>query len=300
MTKWLLLVAKRLTPLMNALEARQMSSSYTQADETHIQVLKEPGRKAEQRSFMWTLLSHLPNGAFIVRYHYSMDRSSQTACQLLSSLHGFIQTDGYAGYYEVFKKNPELIHGGCAMHARRKFKEAQRAANGESLADWALEKFATLYQIEEKCKTLSVTDRFHVRLKEAYPIWEEMLAWVEKYLPKARPKDPLTQAMAYFQKHYTHLTAYLKNGFYEMDNGRIEREIRYLSIGRKNWLFCNSVAGAKASAAFYSLISTIRINKLNLQETLSKLIDDVAKATTKADYERILDYLLATPSPQKS
>ena len=71
------------------------------ADETPVQVLKEPGRRAETKSYMWVFRSGEYDPEQIVLFHYSPTRAGQTAKEFLEGFHGYLMTDGYGGYNKL-------------------------------------------------------------------------------------------------------------------------------------------------------------------------------------------------------
>jgi transposase len=83
---------------------------------------------------------------------------------------------------------------------------------------------------------------------------------------------------------------YLDDGHYPIDNNKAENSIRPFAIGRKNWLFANSQAGAKANANLYSLIETAKLNGLNPLDYLKQVFTALPNAQTIDDIERMLPW----------
>lgn len=210
---------------------------------------------------------------------------------------GYLQADGYGGYNGLEKQNG-LIRIGCNMHGRRKFFDAaEGSSKGQSLAKDGLQFYKELYEIEEVAREYTYSERFIYRVKHAVPIWAKMKAWAESNRNAVPPKSKIGQAYHYFIEQFELLKGYLQHGMLEMDNGFAERSIRKFAIGRNNWLFSDSVGGAKASSLFYSLVVTAKINGVNPYAALEKIFTEIPLAKSIDDYERIAASLF-TPTMQ--
>ena len=105
------------------------------------------------------------------------------------------------------------------------------------------------------------------------------------------PKTELGTALQYLHNQWARLIGYLDAGQYPIDNNRAENAIRPFAVGKKNWLFANSQAGAKASANLYSLIQTAKANDLNPYEYLKQIFIALPNATTVEDIEKLLPWV---------
>ena len=292
MGRWIVGAASQCQPVWNALEERLMASPYVGCDETRVQVLKENGRPAESQSWMW-IRSTPSDSVKIALFDYDSSRSGAVAKRLFEGYKGYLQVDGYGGYNALEQKEG-ITRLGCNMHGRRKFYDASLGSErGQPLAKEGLEYYHQLNKIEETAKDLPPEERFLLRHQEATPIWEQMKAWAEKTYPAVPPKSKIGTALHYFLGEYEYLTAYLKNGMLLFDNGFTERTVKYFAIGRKNWLFSDTVAGAKASSLFYSFVVTAKLNGVNPYDALDRIFTDVPLANTIDDYEHIATYLLS-------
>lgn len=292
MARWVVKCAEACLPVWNILCDRLLDSFYVSCDETYTQVLKEPGRKAESKSWMWVRC--VPTGANkIILFDYDSHRSAEVAKKLLSGFKGFLQVDGYASY-NILEKDMELIRIGCNMHGRRYFEKALKigAKSGQTLAEVALRFYKRLYDHEEELRALPPDERYKLRQEVQVPIWEEFKSWAEDNHSKVPPKSKIGEAFKYFHSEYAYLTGYLQDGRLEMDNGFAERAIRSFAIGRNNWMFADSEAGAHASAMFYSLLCTAKINNVNIYESIKHLFNEIPKAKTIEDYERLADIIM--------
>jgi transposase len=274
-----------------------MRSLYLACDETWLQVLKEKGRKPETDSWMW-LRTNPSDKEKIALFDYDPHRSGEVAQRLFAEYRGILQVDGY-GAYNILEKQEGLIRIGCNMHGRRKFESAKTigAKQGQSLAEVALKFYSDLYDLEERLKQLSWEERHELRQKEAAPIWAAFKSWAELTAPKVPPKSKIGEAFHYFLNEYDYLIGYMRDGRLEMDNGFAERAIKYFAIGRNNWLFSDTVAGAEASSLFYSFVVTAKLNGVNPLHALTRIFTEVPNARSIEDYERLADLLVTRPPP---
>jgi transposase len=251
-------VGKALAPLIVLLEEALLSGSVIHMDETPVQVLNEPDRKAQSQSYMWVRMGGVTDHP-IVLFNYDKSRSSEVPLRLLGNFTGHLMSDGYAGYHAVTKHGITGI--GCWAHARRKFKEAEKV-QGKSKATGkvhlALSEMQKLYVIERQIADKPPDEKLAVRQARAGPVLNKMRSWLDKSRTQVPPKSALGKALAYLDGEWPRLIRYVDDGRLPIDNNPCENAIRPFVIGRKNWLFSQSQAGVEASAAIYSLIETAK------------------------------------------
>ena len=295
MARWMVKSTQRLQPLWNLLEDQLLSSPYLHGDETPIQVLKEPDKTAQSRSYMWVRASGLPDKKVIL-FDYAPGRGGNIAQQLFAGYQGYLQTDDYAGYNAVCTEN-EITQLGCWAHARRKFIEAQKAhktpkgqkpKNGK--ADVALNLIGKLYGIERTIKDKTHEERHQIRQRDSLPILKKIRSWLDKTLHHVLPKGLLGKALGYLDRNWHKLTVYTQAGYLNIDNNPAENAIRPFVIGRKNWLFSDSQQGAKASAMLYSIIETAKANNLEPFKYLTYLFKNLPAAQNLDDIEATLPW----------
>jgi transposase len=287
MARWLVAVSQKLMPLYNLLQDELLSKDYLQMDETTVQVLKEDGKKATSKSYMWVRFA--PGMNPIVLFDYFPTRSGQVPIELLEGFKGRLQVDGYDGYAQVCSKN-KLTRLGCMDHSRRKFVDAFKTSGGKDIGKRGLAFFKSLYGIEEDIAKLSSDEKLKIRQQKSKPILEEIKTWVEDKRLKTTPKSVSGKAINYFHNEYSYLAGYLEDGKLNISNCGVENKIRPFAIGRKNWLFSASVEGAKASAMFYSLIETAKANNVEPFDWLKRVLEKLPQAETVEDYEELLPF----------
>ena len=162
---------------------------------------------------------------------------------------------------------------GCWAHTRRKFDEALRGQKNskkksskrtskESKARQALSQIQALYRIEREIKEASIEERYRVRQERSEPLIVKLRAWLDASLDSVPPQSLTGKAMYYMHRQWPKLVRVLEDGRVPLDTNLVENAIRPFVIGRKNWLFADSVAGARASANFYGLIETAKANRI--------------------------------------
>ena len=290
MASWLIRVSEKLLPIWNILEEWALETGYMGIDATYVQVLKEKDRAPQTKSFMWARGS--PEKG-IVLFDYDVSGGGAVAKNLMQDFNGALQADAHRGY-GVFEKTKILLLG-CMMHARRRFHAAWLATKKQpGLAENALKMFKKLYKFEEafKLQALTPEQRYEARLKEVKPYLEKIKSWCEDKKSRVLKESPLGNAINYFINEYTELAAFLEDGRYEIDNGWIERAIRKFAIGRNNWLFCDTVDGAKASSILYSLVITAKLNEKDPFKVMTEIFQQLPMAQTIDDYEKLAKLLV--------
>ena len=145
-----------------------------------------------------------------------------------------------------------------------------------------------LYLVERQARGLDPIQRHQLRQDQALPVVDQLEAWLTKTLPRVAPKTKLGQALLYLQAQWSALVGYLDDGCYPIDNNAIENAIRPFAIGRKNWLFSRSTAGAHASANLYSLIETAKGRGIEPHAYLRRIFKELPLAATVEDIDALL------------
>ena len=294
---WMIRLGQVVVPLMNLMDEIQCGYDVLQMDETTVQVLKEDGRAAQSKSRMWVRRGGPPDKP-IVLFNYEQTRSGAVAWRLLEDFKGFLQSDGYSGYIAVGSREG-TVHIGCLAHARRKFDEALKARKATGKGGLAAEGLALIqkiYRIEKVAREAKLTpdQRRQLRDEKARPVWNELGKWLDAKRGQAPPQSLIGKALGYLDNQWAGLIRVLDDGRLEVDNNLCENAIRPFVMGRKAWLFCDTPAGAEASARLYGLIETAKANGLEPYAYLKLVFTELPKATTLADVETLLPWQVAT------
>ena len=220
--------------------------------------------------------------------------------RLFEDYHGIIVTDGYAAYDGVAEAL-KLVHAGCMAHARRKFDEAKKAQpDSATHARAALDFIARLSAIEKSLwdpdHPVTPEQRVAVRKVRSAPITAEFHAWLEALAPQVLPQGKLGKAVHYTLGQWRKLCVFLTQGEVPMHNNRCGNAIRPFVVGRKGWLFSDTVKGAVASASLYSLVETAKVNGIEPHAYLTNLFERLPHLGTVEDYEAILPWNATTPT----
>jgi len=284
-------------PLVNLIRDQLVGGDYLQCDETRFQVLKELGKSAQSQSYLWVMRGGTEEQPLLL-YDYDPSRSSEVPMRLLEGFQGYLQTDGYEGYTAVGSMGG-VVHVGCWAHARRKFDEALGAqgknrkkgakrTKKQSKAEQGLRWIGKLYRIERETAQMSADERHRIRQEHARPIIDQIRDWLNESVGSVPPKSLTGKALGYLDKQWPKLVRYLEDGRVRMDTNLVENAIRPFVIGRKNWMFADTVRGAEASANLYSVIETAKANGIEPYAYLRHVFAELPKATKLEDIEALL------------
>ena len=184
---------------------------------------------------------------------------------------------------------------GCFDHARRKFNEAIKAQpKGKkvkaSLADVGLSKINALYRLERNISDLPAHEKYQQRQKIAVPLLNELKLWLGNKAEETAKGGLTYKAIYYTLNQWSTLIAYCNDGRINISNAGAENAIRPFAVGRRRWLFCDTPAGANASAVHYSLIETAKANGLSPDDYYAYILPKLAYAKTVEDYEALLPW----------
>lgn len=287
----------RLTSLHMLLRDKLLSQPLIHADETTVQVLKEPGRRPEQQSYLWLYRSGAKAEQQVVVFEYQQTRAGIHALNFLtrddgSIYSGMLQADGYAGYNAI----SEAVRIACMAHIRRKFVNALMlvpwSARSDSLAAQIIELIGELYAIERSGKGLADAELLALRSRDSRPLVARIESWMKEHRDKVLPKSALGNAIRYGLEQWPAMKRYLDDGRCSIDNNIAERDIKRVVMGRKAWLFADSVDGMEASAVLYSLVQTCIANQVDPYKYFKAVIERMPYARSQADLEALLPWNL--------
>jgi transposase len=251
-----------LEPVYDALMASVLASRVKAMDETPIKAGRAgPGKM--KGTYFWPIYGEHDEVCFP---HFESRRHEhvQQALGLDVVSGGVLLTDGYAAY-DSYARKSGITHAQCWTHARRGFFEAQDAE--PQAAAEALHRIGALYEIEEeiRCKKLSSEAKRQHRLTHSKPHVDGFFAWVKQQFERQGllPSNPFTKALAYVRERRAGLEVYLRDADVQMDTNHLERALRAIPMGRRNWLFCWTEVGAKHAGIAQSLIVTCRLHGID-------------------------------------
>lgn len=195
-------------------------------------------------------------------------------------------TDGLAQYHLIEDDLEGLTNANCWAHARRDFADAVKAIKDPVLAKrstayQALVRISAIYKLDESLKGLTPLQRLKERLKNVKPLVEEYFAWVKDVLGSQLPKGATASGLHYSINQEKYLRLFLNDGEVPFGNSASERAIRTFCVGKKNWVFIDSVKGAEASAVIYSISETAKLNNLSTYHYFNYLLTELPKLIDK-------------------
>ena len=299
MSRWLIDLMTPLRPITNLLKDYVIDYDVASCDATTLQVLNEPGRKAETKSYVYCVRGGPPDKSVIL-YDYNDVEHKQFVHQWFVGFKGYLHVDGDNFFDLVGNDNASIVN--CNAHARRKFEPIAQANKGKGIAKEAMRFFKELYKIEREAKDnqFKPEQRHQLRQEKSKPLMEAFNTWVDKVYPSTLPQSPLGKALNYCIKYRTGLMRFLDDGRLEIDNNHTEQEIKPLVIARKNFLFCASVDGAEALCLHFGLIRTAKLHNLDPYHYYVMLLKNLPYCNSLDDYEKLLPWNIGldyTPKP---
>jgi len=289
-------VGHAVQPIINLLRDHLLEADLILGDETVIQVLKESGRAAQSKSYLWAQMTG--SGPPIRLFSYAPGRSGQQAQALYDGIKpgAVLMSDGYE-VYNAIAATHRAIHLGCWAHARRYFVEAEAVIpNAQQTATQFIAAIGKLYAIEANTKDLSAEQRRQRRQEQSRPVLANIEALLLQHLHAVTPGSLMGKALHYLSSQWPKLTRFVENGAWPIDNNLCENAIRPFVVGRRNWLFCDTVAGARASANLYSLIETCKANGIEPYNYLVELFRQLPLAKTVEDFDALLPWHIVNPT----
>jgi transposase len=278
---WVGQCAGLLRPLIDALGRHVMAGECVHADDTPVPVLA-PGAGKTKTGRLWAYLRderpYAGTAAPAVLYRYSPDRRAEHPRTHLAEFKGVLHADGYTGFDGLYDGG--RVEAACWAHVRRKFFDLH-ATGKAPLATEALTRIQALYTIESDISGRPPDERRGTRQTRAGPLLADMKKWLDMTLLRVPRRGDLAVAIRYALGRWAALTRYADDGTVEIDNNPVERAIRPIALGRKNWLFAGSDAGGVRAAAIASLIATAKLNGIEPEAYLRHVLERIPEHPIK-------------------
>ena len=250
-----------LAPITDAQSAHVLSSDVLAMDETSIKA----GRKAKGKmrtGWLWPVYGDADE----VVFHYAPSRAHQHVHAFLGQYCGTLLSDGYDGYSAYAAQRPdEVTHALCWSHTRRHFERA-KDSEPEAVAE-ALAMIGAMYAHEKQMRADALTgeDKRAYRQTHTRPVVETFWRWCREqcHRPELLPKSPLAKALNYAQERRPGLEVFLDDPAVAIDTNHLERALRPIPLGKRNWLFTSSEVGAQRVGIIQSLLVTCRLHEVD-------------------------------------
>ena len=277
LSEWVGGVSRLLRPLTEAVRRYVMSGSTLHADDTPVPMLA-PGKGKTATGRLWAYVrdessigSSKPAAVWMA---FTPDRRGEHPQHHLQNFRGIIHADGFAGYDKVFDEG--RTHAACWAHARRKFYELTKLHPSPAAGE-AVRRIAMLYAIEEQIRGKPPDERLAVRMQKTQPLLQSLRDWLDALIPTLSGKSALAMAIQYTLNRWEALNTFAHDGRAEIDNNAVERAVRAVALGRKNFLFVGSPSGGERAAAIYSLIGTAKLNGIEPETYLRHVLGRIAE-----------------------
>lgn len=288
MARWLIDLMEPMQPIYNLFKDQVIDYDVSSCDATTLQVLNEPNRPAETKSYVYCIRGGPPD-RHVVLYDYNDKLHKVFVLDWFVGFEGYLHVDG-DNFFDLIGEIARLVN--CNAHARRKFEPIAQGAKGHGLAKEALRFYKELYKIERHAKNSNMppSQRYELRREKSKPLMEKFKKWLDEMYPTVLPQSPLGKAINYCLKLWPGLSRFLDDGRLEIDNNLTEQEIKPLVIARKNFLFAASVDGAKALCMHLSFIRTAKAHGLDPYHYYVQLLKSLPHCKSVEDYEKLLPW----------
>jgi transposase len=258
MCDWVGKCADLLDPLVKRMHEKILQSPKINTDDTRIPIQSKKRKGSTYNGYLWTYIDDKKN----VVFDFTPTRSREGPLKFLGEYSGKVQADAYSGYDELFRRG-NATEIGCHSHARRKFENAMDSDPVRSARMMVL--WGRLYEIESRAKKQKYDHAklLEVRQTESLPILAELKAALDEYKDQVLPKSPMGKAVTYSLNQWDALIRYADDPILEIDNNISERTLRMVVIGRRNYMFAGSEAGAWRASIIYSLVASCKLNGID-------------------------------------
>ena len=288
--RWQHDLAGVLLPIYEQQTELVFSSKYQHLDESTIPINDQ--KHHTRKGYIWDAVDGMGKYGLVFFYENG-SRGGNVIRPKLLHRRAAIQSDGYTVYENIEKSQLDgIVTLYCMAHARRKFEQI-RDTSPE--ARKVLEYIATLYELEANLKYANA-DHDEIRRQrqeKAVPILGFIRLMLEKYRTVDTPASALAKACDYALERWDGLCRYCDEGYYEIDNNAVERSIRPVTLGRKNWLFVDSDESAKDAALYMTLIGSCNLLGIAPYKYLEYVLPRLHDNMTKKEYEELLPYKVA-------
>ena len=273
MANWLIYCTQNyLVAIYSQLVTSLLEEDIGHADETTVQVLREPGRAAQTKSYEWLYRTGIHSKRPVVIFQYQETRKQDHPRAFLSDFKGFLHCDGYQAYHGL---PSDIIVVGCWSHCRRYWEKLYESLpknkRDGSNAERGLVYCNLMFVLEHEYCDLVPEERHKQRLKYSKPVSDDFFEWIGSL--NALPKSLLGEAIHYSLSQREYLENVYLDGRLELSNNLAERSIKPFVQGRKQWLFSCTPNGAESSSILYSIIETAKENHLNPYQYIKFLLE---------------------------
>lgn len=266
-------------PLAALEKRRLLADNHLGADDTPVRLIDPSHPEGVRLARFWLYRGSEAAPYNVFDFHESRSRDGPR--KFLGEYQGWVKVDAYGVDGGVYLGSSRMRASCCLAHARRKFEEAK--SSYPQLASEALAYFQQLYDIEDRALTMSAEERQALRQAEAVPLLNRLRDWAEAQADESLPKSTLGKAVGYLRNQWEPLTTYVLDGRLPIDNNATERDLRALTIGRRNWLFIGSREAGPRAAILYTVVASAARHNLDVWAYLRDVLERLAKGEPNLD-----------------
>lgn len=270
---WTRATADLLRPLVDLMQSRLARCHLIGADETPVKMqLRKNSKVSMKQAYFWVYRGD--DRAPYTVFDFQPTRAGEAPDEFLRDFtDGYLQCDGYTGYNTITSRDG-VTAVCCWAHARRKFHES--ILSSPVPASEAIAMIGRMYEVESTARDFTPEARLEIRAEKSRDIYDQLGRWLDSDHGRVLPQSPLARAIGYARNHWPQLGRFLEDGQIPIDNNAVERSLRDVGIGRKNWLFVGSGRGGRAAATIYTIIQSARRHNLDLWQYLTDILPRLA------------------------
>lgn len=265
-------------PLVEWMIQRLLATDLLGADDTPVRLLDPTHPEGVRLARFWLFRGFDAAPYNVFYFHESRARDGPQT--FLRDFRGTAKVDAYGVKEGVYLgSGGRIVASCCWAHARRKFEEAK--SSHPRLSAEAMAFFQQLYDLEDRARDFSPDERRALRRREAVPLLDRLRAWLQEQASTALPKLKWGEAVGYARNQWSALVNYVDDGRLPIDNNDVERDLRALTIGRRNWLFIGSQEAGPRAAILYTLVASAARHHLDVWAYLRQVFVRLAELRTQ-------------------
>ena len=274
--RWMRALAEIVLPLVELIRQRVMQSWVQGIDETPCPILcPELGRT--RSSYLYAQYGDAAHP--YVHFAFASHKNEENVRRIVGNYEGYLQSDAYICYELIAAASgSRIIAVGCWAHARRKF-EPLIVAGPHPQATWILGEIQKLYDIEDRARDMTDSQRLALRQAESRPIVTGIRAWLDERDRQELPKSPLREGVNYLWNRWESFERFLEDGAIPLDNNRTEAVIKGPVMGKKAWLFFGNENAGETAAVLYTLTMSCKRHAIDVQAYLTDVFRRIRMST---------------------
>lgn len=229
----------------------------------------------------------------LVMFNYTEHRTNEYLGSFIGDYSGILQSDGLAGYSNA-SEDKSFVHLGCLIHSRRSAKNVLRASSNNQLAKELVALYNDIFKKEKELREEYCSGKYTEeeyltsRKNELNPRFETLHSFLLEKEESHILSPMMKKAIKYPLKRWDSLKRFMDYSFATSSNNEAERKISTFVLGRKAFLFSNTVMGANSSAFYYSIVESCKALKVDPFIYITHVLMNAGTAKTDEDWDNLL------------